>query len=332
MNAWQVSATFSTLAHTMDRVYKRGKVFQAGDYPDKQVSVTADQLREGARGFKPVPLNIEHLESVLDGKLGELVALDVQDDGAVYGTVSMPLGIAALFGDGPVPVSVEMKVPECVITGLALAKHPRITDAAIFTAVGVQPSTAGTTHMNIKERLLAAFTKAVDEIPEAKADFTAPPPVLKADAETETQERLKAEIKARKDAERELERLKAKIEADAARAEQEKLQADSKKFAERYVQDRRVLPAQADALAAQYVAAFTADAQAGAEGKALKTLQEFIEATPQHRFTQEEMPPLKVVNGSHAGEKELTPERVEALLAQSSLGRQALKREGNARK
>ena len=49
-----------------DWVRRRAKLFEAGDYPDKGVTVAPETLQALANGFsQPVPVLVEHAESPL---------------------------------------------------------------------------------------------------------------------------------------------------------------------------------------------------------------------------------------------------------------------------
>jgi hypothetical protein len=334
-----MNSVFSTVSTVGDRVYKRGKVFQAGEYPDKNVTVTVEQLRQGAAKFTPCPINIEHWHSVLDGKLGELVSIEVMDDGSVYGTTSIPKALADLLGDDPVPVSIELRHNDWVIIGLAFAKNPRVTDAAVFAAFGMEqpPDKRKGKQMDLKGLLKSAFSKAVDEIPDDQLGVDTKPTVK---TEPVTDPALEAKLKeaneAREKAEKERDELRAKSEADAATAEGEKILAASKEFAAHYVGDRRILPAQVEAVAAQYATAVRADAGGKSafasdgkivEGDAVTSLRKMLDTNPQHRFTADMMgqAQFKTVNGDNATDSGMSADRKKALMGKSALGRQAMK-------
>ena len=53
-----------------DFVVRRGTFFQVGDYPDKQFGLTEAEADAAIARFTPVPLNVEHIPTIFDGKLG----------------------------------------------------------------------------------------------------------------------------------------------------------------------------------------------------------------------------------------------------------------------
>ena len=53
-----------------DFVVRRGTFFRVGEYPDKQFGLSEAEADAAIAGFAPVPLNIEHIPTIFDGKLG----------------------------------------------------------------------------------------------------------------------------------------------------------------------------------------------------------------------------------------------------------------------
>ncbi|RYG24586.1 hypothetical protein EON82_10240, partial [bacterium] len=68
-------------------VQRRAKLFEAGEYPDKGILVTDEDLIALAEGFsRPVPVLIEHAQSPLE--LGFLTAVE-RSGKDLFGTVSL---------------------------------------------------------------------------------------------------------------------------------------------------------------------------------------------------------------------------------------------------
>lgn len=343
MNKWSIDAQFATVRVVGDSVLKRGKIFQAGDYPDKGVNITVDDLRRGAPKFTPCHINSEHWPSVFDGKLGELIAVDIQDDGAVFGTTLVPKALDDLLGGDPIPVSIELSPdPDRAIIGLALAKNPRVTDAAIFAAFSMTPPKPkdDPKPMSLKQRIIDLFAKSVADLPD---DLTTP----FADAKPEPTEALRVEMAARARLEAELATMKAESEARIAAernaaitAQAAQLETTATEFARALATDRRILPGQIESVAKQYTLAVKADAGTGAmfsaegkvvEGEAVASLRAMFAAQPQHRLTIDEMggAAFKALNGDKAGDEGVSEERKNSLMGKSSLGRQAMKMKGS---
>jgi hypothetical protein len=125
----------SQLLMTGDVVYKKGKIFEAGYYPDKRYGMTEDELVRAKQKFKPVDLDIEHMPTIFDGKLGKLVEVDLSPDRKVmYGTVAIPRWLDDALGNQPITPSVTWLRDAKEIARLALVKQPRIPDAVLFSA------------------------------------------------------------------------------------------------------------------------------------------------------------------------------------------------------
>ncbi|MDX1931999.1 MAG: hypothetical protein SFU56_05285 [Capsulimonadales bacterium] len=77
------------------RVHVPCQLFQAGEYPDKGVTVTEEELDHlilrFRRGDRAVPIRVEHIETPLD-PLGHVVALH-REGGFLYGTLAFPVGL-----------------------------------------------------------------------------------------------------------------------------------------------------------------------------------------------------------------------------------------------
>lgn len=321
------------------RVFKKGKIFQCGDYPDKGVSVSVEELRAGNESFAPVPLNIEHWHSVLDGRLGELIAVEFADDGSVFGLISIPKALDDLLEGEQLPVSIEIKHDTLAIVGLAFAKFPRVPDAAVFAAFGVEPpeKRKEKPKMNWKDLFKAAFSKAVDEMPDDVAPVVTAPaaPIVAPVVDTATAEQLKANELALDQAKKELADLKAQQATEAASAQEQQVLAASKDFAAHYVRERKILPSQVEAVALQYSVAlksdnagkacFASDGQA-TEGDATKALRTMLDVQPQHKWSQDFMSnaQFKAISGDNSDEG-MSADRKKTLMAKTTLGRQATK-------
>ncbi len=113
-------------------VDRRAKLFEAGDFPDKGVTVTPEMLATLATNFDlPVPVLIEHSNSPLE--IGFLT--DVQVDGSqLFGTVSLTREANDLIDkSGAHALSLGLNSELNLIQEVSLVKKPRITSAKIFT-------------------------------------------------------------------------------------------------------------------------------------------------------------------------------------------------------
>jgi hypothetical protein len=118
-------------------VIKRGKVFEAGDYPDKGVDFTPEDLLRATVDFQPIPINSGHPlnASPLDGLMGELRSIELADDGvSLMGEAAIPQWLADLLPEGETKVSLEWAKAEKKPLACSLVLNPRIEDAALMAA------------------------------------------------------------------------------------------------------------------------------------------------------------------------------------------------------
>lgn len=118
----------------VDYVEREGKVFEFGDYPDKQFSLTADEFRAanpdgGAGAF----VDLEHFRKphALLGKLGSVVGTEVKGN-ALFARVRFPRALDDLLGSDERKVSCHFG-PDKRLKQLDLVLNPRIRDAALFS-------------------------------------------------------------------------------------------------------------------------------------------------------------------------------------------------------
>lgn len=123
-------------AETSDGEYvlRTGKIFEAGSYPDKKFEITPEEMLAAISKFKPVELDLEHMPTILDGKLGKLEAVALGEDGwSLIGTVRIPKKVDELLGDER-KVSATWDRATKTIKKLALVRNPRVKDAALMAA------------------------------------------------------------------------------------------------------------------------------------------------------------------------------------------------------
>ncbi len=127
----------STAKDTNDGEYilRTGKIFEAGQYPDKKFEITPEELCEAIADFAPVDLDLEHMPTILDGKLGKLEAVALGADGwSLIGTVRLPKWLDKQLGEAERKVSATWDRATKKLTKLALVRNPRVKDAALMAA------------------------------------------------------------------------------------------------------------------------------------------------------------------------------------------------------
>ncbi|MEI7577305.1 MAG: hypothetical protein WCK51_10455 [Armatimonadota bacterium] len=119
------------LTHPTSWVERRAKLFEAGDYPDKGVSVSTENLQAIATNFDlPVPVLIEHGDSPLH--LGFLIAVDA--DGAnLTGLIALTSEAdQLLIQSGAQSLSVGLERDLEHIREVSVVRNPRIESARLF--------------------------------------------------------------------------------------------------------------------------------------------------------------------------------------------------------
>lgn len=120
-------------------VLRRGKIFAAGDYPDKDFSLTPKELRKIVKDFEgPVELDSEHERSIFDGKLGRLVGIESAENGQeLHGIVEIPKWLDPILMEAGGKVSAAFDRITKKLVGLALTINPRVPDAALMAAFSI---------------------------------------------------------------------------------------------------------------------------------------------------------------------------------------------------
>jgi len=114
-----------------DWIKREAKLFEVGEYPDKGVSITQEDLERLAENFrKPVPVLIEHAQSPLE--LGFLTDVEARE-GELYGTIKLSQEADALIRkSGAKALSLGLSRDLQSIREVSLVKNPRIRSARIF--------------------------------------------------------------------------------------------------------------------------------------------------------------------------------------------------------
>lgn len=117
-----------------DFVVRRGKFFELGEYPDKGFSLNAEEADAALVGFPGAPINLEHMATLFDGKLGKVRRLwrEGRDLLAEY---DIPAWLHRVTGGEPLRISSEWDRVTKRPIGAALVLSPRIADA-VMMAVG----------------------------------------------------------------------------------------------------------------------------------------------------------------------------------------------------
>jgi hypothetical protein len=174
-------------------ITKRGKIFVAGNYPDKNFAMTKEEVEEAVKKFTaPVPLDLNHHKKTLkrlDERLGKLTEVSHDGHGNLFGTVTIPEWLNEVVckdengNDLPLPVSCAFAKDKSIVK-LALTDTPRVSEAAVFAAFSkAHPEEAtddtvitageGSVETDLKTATEAIVNSGVNFGPEAMATFAA---------------------------------------------------------------------------------------------------------------------------------------------------------------
>jgi|GEM_PF-6730618 len=120
-------------------IYPNSLLFVSGSYPDKNFSITPEEMAVAAAESGPVPFNLEHsrkgAHKATEGLFGGILRqwIDPDDPTLLRGEVAIPL---------PLDEKLETKAPSMEfakdtkkIVGAALTYTPRVSEAALMSAV-----------------------------------------------------------------------------------------------------------------------------------------------------------------------------------------------------
>lgn len=115
-------------------VERDARLFAAGDYPDRGIEITEDDLDRMVEGHKPVPIKIEHTDSPLD--LGMVTKL-WRAGKELFGRLVFTAPAWDLVQTcGAKKLSAAVKRDKSKLVEVSLVRNPRIADAAIFGGEG----------------------------------------------------------------------------------------------------------------------------------------------------------------------------------------------------
>lgn len=120
------------LAQDHEWIDRQAKLFEAGDYPDKGITVTSETLNRLQEQFElPVPVLIEHSSSPLE--IGYLTDVQARGD-QLFGTVALTKEANDLIDkSGAHALSLGLSADLDEIIEVSLVKTPRVASARLFT-------------------------------------------------------------------------------------------------------------------------------------------------------------------------------------------------------
>ncbi|MBS1706254.1 MAG: hypothetical protein JST40_10295 [Armatimonadetes bacterium] len=120
-----------------ETILRRAKLFESGDYADKGVSVTADDLKRLEINFKkPVPVLIEHADSPLE--LGYLTQVSAEGE-ELFGLIQLSREANELIErSGARALSLGLSRDLTRIREVSIVKKPRVPSAQLFSEDAIQ--------------------------------------------------------------------------------------------------------------------------------------------------------------------------------------------------
>ena len=112
-------------------VEREAKIFEAGDYPDKELSISEEDLDTIVRNFTEVPVKVEHVDSPLD-PLGTVKRIWRRGK-ELLARLAFPRDLAAFLDRrGIKKLSVALYKEPLRLAEVSLVLSPRVPSAAMF--------------------------------------------------------------------------------------------------------------------------------------------------------------------------------------------------------
>lgn len=318
-------------------VVRWGKIFEAGEYPDKGFALTAEEMASAAAEFVPVNIGYEHFpqDHPLKDKLGELREVKVAEDGVtLLGGVAMPAWLDKVLPPAKRMVSTVWDRATKQLKGLDLTGKPRVSDAALMSAYAEFAESLSRTMDDGLLTMDKSETEAEKMSDKEKIEtekIDAPMGEENGQALAEMQAAL-----SKSDADRAA--LAAQVETLSA----DKRQRDSEAFADGVIAEKKALPAEKSSMAALFSQAVLDDEKDGkpsglatfSEGKQasrVEALRALYASRPRMVLDQEllkeellEGDHVVLFNKSETSNKDgspMSPERKKELLGMTPVGR-----------
>ena len=114
-----------------DFVIRSGKYFEVGVYPDKEFALTEDEADVAILSFEGAPINLEHTQTLFDGKLGRVRRI-WRTGKDIFAEYAIPLWLHRVTGGAPLKISSEWDRETHRPVAAALVLSPRIQDAVMM--------------------------------------------------------------------------------------------------------------------------------------------------------------------------------------------------------
>lgn len=119
---------------TTQTIEREAKLFEAGNYPDREIEVTEEDLDKIIANTIEAPVRIEHTATPFDGAIGMLKSV-YRRGKELFGKLCFtPAAWELIQAAGAKRLSVAIKKDKSGIAEVSLVREPRIADAAVFSA------------------------------------------------------------------------------------------------------------------------------------------------------------------------------------------------------
>ena len=117
---------------TNQTIEREAKLFEAGNYPDRGIEITEEDLDRIIENASEAPIRIEHTATPFDGALGVLKSV-YRKGRELFGRLSFTQAAWELVNAANAKrLSVAIKKDKSGIAEVSLVREPRIADAAVF--------------------------------------------------------------------------------------------------------------------------------------------------------------------------------------------------------
>jgi hypothetical protein len=119
---------------TTQTIEREAKLFEAGDYPDRGIEITEEDLDRIVANASEAPVRIEHTATPFDGALGVLKSV-YRKGRELFGRLCFTKAAWELINSANARrLSVAIRKDKSGIAEVSLVREPRIADAAVFSA------------------------------------------------------------------------------------------------------------------------------------------------------------------------------------------------------
>ena len=115
-----------------ERIERIAKLFEAGDYPDKGISVTESDLDRLVSDFNEAPVKVEHQDTPFDGAIGVLKRVWRQGKDLMGSIGFSPQAWAFIDRAGARRLSIAVTKDLSEIKEVSLVRSPRVAGAQVF--------------------------------------------------------------------------------------------------------------------------------------------------------------------------------------------------------